>query len=234
VLASLPGYLYSTSESEIWIHNYVPSSARVDLGEKDEVVLRQITRYPNDGDITIRVQCEPGAEFGLRVRLPGWCSQPSIQINGSPVGEPLKAGSYARIHRRWTPGDEVQIGLPMQVRLMESHSRLTSNAGQTAITRGPLVYCIEQADNGAGDIRDIVLCDGASWEVVESKDLSGIACLSSAAVRRDDSGDGPLYKPRGRSGRLDAAKVTAVPYFAWANRSAGPMRVWIPTVDAAG
>jgi DUF1680 family protein len=158
----------------------------------------------------------------------------SIHINGSPIPDPLKAGSYARILRRWTPGHEVQIAVPMPVRLMESHSRLTSNAGQSAIARGPLVYCIEQADNGVGDIRDIVLCDDTGWEVGESEDLPGLMSLSSTAFTRDHSGDGLLYKQRGRPGRLNAAQVTAVPYFVWANRRPGPARVWIPTVDGDG
>jgi DUF1680 family protein len=232
VMASLPGYVYSTGDSEIWVHNFLSSSARIDLSGEGSVEVCQVTDYPNDGSISIRVDCTPGAEFGLRVRLPGWCSEPAVYVNGLPIAGPAEPCSYARIHRRWNPGDEVQLLLPMPVRMMESHPRLTSNTAQVAITRGPLVYCIEQADNGVDDIRDLLLSDGATWAVSQSGDIPGVLCLSTAAFRRDESGDGQLYRPRGGTSHFHSTRATLIPYFAWANRSAGPMRVWIPTIES--
>ncbi len=234
LLASLPGYVYSLDDDEIWVHLYADSTAAVRLPDGRTVALRQQTRYPWDGEVTIEVGS--GGEFGLRLRIPGWCGAGAVvRVNGGSEGvdaEPTP-GDYVLIRRSWRPGDVVQLSLPMPVRRMRCHPRVAENAGHVALMRGPLLYCLEQVDHPGTDIRDLALGDDARVTEAWRPDLlEGVVTLTAEAeaVSAGRSWDGMLY------GSLDTgtdererrpAQLTAVPYYAWANRMPGPMRVWI-------
>jgi DUF1680 family protein len=221
-VAAAPGMLYSTSESSIWLHAYVGSTARVEIDGRT-VILRQKTDYPFDGAVSIEVESEPGPPFALLIRIPGWSEDSSLTLNGQNARIELIPGSYARLERHWEPGDRVTLNLPMPVRLVESNSRVTSNLGQTAIARGPLVYCVEQADHGGIDIRDLVLGEGMGWELLRGDALTpGVVALRTRAWHHNGRDD--LYRTRWSTARLDAATLTAVPYFSCGAESSARAR----------
>jgi DUF1680 family protein len=114
---------------------------------------------------------------------------------------------YAVIEREWEPGDTVELSLPMPVRAVVCDPRVADNRGKAALQRGPLVYCVEGRD-AAASLEEISLADEASLEAEGRPDL-----LGGVVVIR-----GPGFM--------------AVPYNVWANRGAGPMRVWLP--DSGG
>jgi DUF1680 family protein len=126
----MPTFLYTTAGDEVWAHMYAPSSVSVELGKHGMVSLFQRTEYPFVGSIELEVVCTDFAEFGLRLRIPGWCEAPVLLVNGRPINGELVPGTYAKVRRRWRSGDLVHLELPMPVRLMESHQRLTSIAAR--------------------------------------------------------------------------------------------------------
>jgi DUF1680 family protein len=234
LLASLPGYFYALGDGDdVWIHLYAEGSADLTLPDGRGIALRQRTRYPWDGEIAIEVDGEGG--FALRPRIPSWCEGGvEARVNGEPVGASLQPGTYAEIRRVWRPGDVLRLSLPMPVRRLTSHPRVVENVGRVALTRGPLLYCLEQVDNPGIEVRDVVLPDGTDIEASTRSDLlGGVVALtadaltappppawSDALYRAPDEGSAD-----GSERRL--ARICAIPYYAWANREAGPMRVWL-------
>ena len=235
LLASLPGYFYSTSEDAVWVHLYAEGTATVRLDGDREVCLTQRTSYPWDGNIAIEV--DGGGDFGLMLRIPSWCEQGAeIEVNGEPFTAPVVPGSYAEIRRTWRPGDVVGLLLPMPVRRIESHPHVSENVGWVALMRGPILYCAEQIDNPGMDLRDLLLpLDEQKADLVDPQPelLGGINALrlSVQIAHPDEAWDGMLYRTvvAGEPGYslVSTAEVTTVPYYAWANREGGAMRVWL-------
>jgi uncharacterized protein len=232
LLASLPGYFYSTSAEGVWVHLYANSTADIRLDEDHTIQLKQRTDYPWGEDIRIEVEGE--GDFALMLRVPSWCEDGcEIKVNGETSEDHGSSGSYAEIRRRWQPGDTVHLRLPMPVRRVECNPRVVENAQQVALMRGPLLYCLEQVDNTDPDLRDVVLPDEATFTVrFRPESLGGVAALSAQAevVEPDDGWDNRLY--RAVNSHVDrpevwATEIISVPYYGWANRAAGAMRVWL-------
>jgi hypothetical protein len=231
LLASLPGYFYSASEGAIWVHLYAEGAATIELDKNRTIRLSQRTRYPWDGRVEIQVEDE--AEFALMLRVPAWCEEgTAIEVNGESVDAGISPGSYAKIRRTWRPGDTVSLGLPMLVRRIECHPYVAENTGRVALMRGPLLYCAEQTDNPGVELRDLVL-DGEEPTVRFEPSLLGGVAVLQAEARSAPPGEGwedCLYRtvhPREGETQTRATRVTAVPYYAWANREPGAMRVWL-------
>ncbi|QQA41788.1 glycoside hydrolase family 127 protein [Pelagovum pacificum] len=225
-IASIGSYHYSTTETEIAVHLYSENAATVTVGARD-VQLRQTTNYPWDAEITLQVDPEEPVEFGLCLRIPGWCRTPSVTVNGEEVAlGPVTTNGYARIARTWSPGDTVKLQLPMPVERLYAHPDATENAGRVALKRGPVVYCVEEVDNGIAPQR-LVLSSEDAIEADFRSDLLGGATVLHGPARSIDSGgwDGQLYSRT--PPREVPATFTAVPYHLWANREAGGMLVWM-------
>ncbi|MEZ4505036.1 MAG: glycoside hydrolase family 127 protein [Thermomicrobiales bacterium] len=150
-LAQLSGYFATTSPEGVWLHLYAQSDLDLvlDSGQSVKVSLR--TDYPWNGTIDITV--DSAGEFSLFLRIPSWAHEATARAAGSMVDN-VSPGSYLEIRRVWTPGDKVEIDLPMAVRFLVSHPNLFENRGRTAVMRGPLLYCLERAGNSGLDPRD--------------------------------------------------------------------------------
>jgi len=225
LLASLDTYFFTQQESEIAMHLYGASESTFHVQGR-EMVLRTDTRYPWDGTIHVRVQIEEPTDCTLSFRIPAWCRSPVIQVNGEPVAlEAISLRGYARIRRQWADGDEVRLHFPMTVERIESNPKVHENAGKVALQYGPLVYCLEEADNGS-DLTDICLAEDAEFIPEFREDvLGGMVVLTGEGLRSDDSWKDELYRPvmRGKN----SVRITAIPYAFWGNREPGEMTVWI-------
>jgi DUF1680 family protein len=232
LLASLPGYAYSFSDEGVWVHLYIQGLAHFRLGDGRAIGLRQLTRYPWDGEVVIEV--EAGGPFSLSLRVPAWCEAgASLSVNGRSHDGDLVPGSYIHLRRAWGAGDTVCLNLPMPARRIECHPYAAENWGRVALMRGPLLYCLEGIDHPGHDLRDLVLPLEAPLSAVDRPDLLGgvVAVHGQAlAVPPDPDWTRHLY----RTARLhpapaetQAVPLTAIPYYAWANRAASPMQVWL-------
>ncbi|HTE17678.1 MAG TPA: beta-L-arabinofuranosidase domain-containing protein [Armatimonadota bacterium] len=235
MLASLPGYFYSTSEEGVWVHLYGRSSATAALPDGRSVTLVQKTNYPWNGDIEIEVETDAVGPFSLFLRIPGWCEGAWAAVNGETVATDAAPDSYAEIRREWRTGDALRLSLPMPVTRVRSHPYVTNNAGRVALRRGPLVYCIEQTDLHGVDPRDVVLPAGSELSAAWEPDLlGGIVTLRGPATARDHAAawNGDLYRTDAEAPPAERAiELTAIPYYAWANREPGGMAVWIESAS---
>ena len=206
--------------AEVFVNLFVGSDATIDARPALGAHVTQTTSYPWDGDVTIHVDPDRAADFTLNVRMPGWtrnqpvpgdlyrfapgasADAPVLKLNGSPITPPLDKG-FAHIARRWNKGDVVTLSMPMPIRRVLANDRVSDDQGKAAIQRGPLVYCLEAVDNN-GKTSDVTLPLDAPLAHTFNKDLlGGIEVITGGSI-------------------------TAIPYYAWANRGRGEMSVWIP------
>jgi len=202
-------------------------------------------------EVMVRVKVEAPLSFGLKLRIPGWCPEFHLKVNGR--AELLKPErGYIRIDREWKDGDRVELNLSMPIELIKAHPEVIEDAGCVAMQRGPLVYCLEQIDNlvppGPGiplegrsladriALHRIVIPKGAKFtESFEAELLDGVVVVSGDA-EYDSGWDAHAVTPvpasaqelyRRVRGERRPFKIKAIPYFAWQNRTLGEMRVWI-------
>jgi len=226
LLASLGGYIYSQGEDGAYVHLYVGGSAELAVGGH-KVTLKVDTDYPWRGRVNIAVDPGKPTDFILALRIPGWCHAAKVAVNGGEVDiQPLVEKGYAKIRRVWQPGDKVVLTLSMPVERIEAHPAVRADCGRIALQRGPLVYCLEEADNG-GNLTDAALFSDEELRVAFDEDLlGGVALISGQATRRNISmWKGRLYQPA--PSFAAPAELKAIPYYAWSNRTPGEMLVWI-------
>ncbi len=224
LLASLGQYVYSQGDAEVVAHLYARSDAHLELtGQR--VTLRQDTDYPWDGTVRICVEPEHDLQFVLRMRVPGWCPRAAISLNGEELQLAPERG-YISIERPWKAGDEVVLRLEMPVERVRAHPRVRADAGRVALQRGPIVYCLEAADNGP-NLELLSLPRDAPIDVTFRHDvLAGVVTLGAKAERLDESSWGrALYATKGQD-RAET-ELMAVPYAVWDNREPGEMLVWL-------
>lgn len=243
LMASLGSYIYAQSPNSAYVNLFVNSNARIDLGGKNSVVLRQETSYPWDGKIKIHVDPERSGKFSLLVRVPGWAQnqvmpgdlyryadenreRPTISVNGTPLNIGTENGiatekGYVRIERAWSKNDVVELNLPMPVRRVYADSRVRENENMVAIERGPIVFCAEWPDND-GHALNVVVPDDATFKTEWRKDLlNGLQVVTANVQTLHRGTDGVSVEQQPH-------ELVAIPYHAWANRGMGEMAVWLP------
>lgn len=228
LLASLGRYIYTVKDNTVYTHLYIGGESRIDV-RGNAVKIAQQSNYPWDGDILLSIDTEQPQEFELALRIPDWSVEFDVSLNGeklAPAQTEVDSG-YLKIRRVWSNSDQLRLLLSMPVQRVYSDPRVRANAGKTAIQRGPLVYCLEEADNGA-NLHQLLL--PADREIALERRADGTLALKAEAVRRTGRPDARsgLYS-YGRQGLYaeEKATVTMIPYYAWANRGEGEMAVWI-------
>jgi len=224
-LASLPGYVYGRDETGIWINLYHSSTLETRSGGS-RVEIGQETGYPWSGEVRISVRSEPPREFALRARIPAWSVDTHAEVGGETLDP--EPGTYLEIRREWGAGGTVQLRFGMPVRLVEAHPRVREDYGAVAISRGPLIYCVESVDNPGIRVRNLMIDRDAEPRYEFMPDLlGGVGTVVFRGIEVPDGG--PLYAPLGRMAlEHEAVDVRAIPYYAWANRGRSSMLVWIP------
>ena len=166
ILASLPGYMYSTSAQGRVCEPIPQFDAGLALRRRTGVRVAQQTEYPWKGAVDFTVDPAHAAEFSLFVRIPAWAAGTTVEVKApAPFAareEAPKPGEYFEIHRRWSPGDKVHIEFAMTPRLVRANPLVREDAGRVALERGPLVYCLEQPDQPGFNLMDASLLDDGS------------------------------------------------------------------------
>jgi len=223
LLASLGSYIYSTTQSELYVHLYIGGEGRAVVAGQGIAIL-QTTDYPHSGKVRLDVNANTPARFTLCLRIPGWCPKAAVRVNGKAVTLKTRNG-YARLTRAWQPGDRVELSLDMPIEIVHAHPAVSDNAGRVALQRGPLVYCVEEADHKV-DVRSLALPGNAKLKAAHRpKLLGGTTIITGSALVPKASRGGTLYSGERASSRK--IPLTAIPYYAWATREPGSMAVWL-------
>jgi hypothetical protein len=225
-MPALKQYIWSESGDGVNVNLFIGSEARLKT-DGGEVFVRQITDFPWKGDITINVDPDNlGSSFKLRIRVPGWTgNEPiaggiymyltaarekmEIMVNSKEI-TPEVVNGFAVIDRKWNKGDVVDVTLPMEPRFIAARQEVEADSGRISVGIGPLVYCLEEADNGK--VREVKVDPETKVNVVydDGSPRTAVTLTFDAEM------------PYG-SGK----QVRAVPYYSWANRDKGEMIVWM-------
>ena len=232
---SLPGYFYSTSNDGLYVHLYDNSELDWQLENGTGLKVTQKTNYPWDGDVEINVTPAQSAEFVVYLRVPGWLDSAQVWVNGKALAG-AKPGEYLPIRRRWSGGDRISLKMEMVPQVLEANPRVADDTGRVALQRGPLIYCLEELDQSSGvTLSDVALelgkrPDSEFQGEMKSDLLGGVLLLHHSGVSYDRSGSASMLYPRYTGGMARTRKVplTFIPYYAWANRQATSMQVWVP------
>ena len=225
-LSALPQYIANTSADGIWIHQYISSQVTAEINGTS-VTLRQQTDYPKTPDILFTITPAKPARFTLRLRIPAWAENSTLLINNASISCTPDPHGYVAITRDWQPGDTVKLTLPLTVRYIYARPEVSYDAGRAALMRGPIVYCVEEIDNGKA-LASAVLPDLSTW-----RELPGDGMFQHFTLLETSSATAPLPCPDGAPlytttpVPLAPKKLRAVPYFLWNNRGPGEMRVWL-------
>jgi len=233
IVAEAGGMAYSVSSDAVWVQLYGANTLRTRLPGGPSVKLRQETDYPWNGKIRLVIEEASGGPFALRCRIPGWTRQAGLELNGAPLPAPAP-GAYAEIRREWKAGDRLDLELNMPVTVLEANPAVEETRNQIALKRGPVVYCVESADLPKGTrLNDVLVNFNADFIARYDRNfLGGVAFLQGTGwARPAGNWENTLYR-EARPARLQPFKLRLVPYFAWNNRGAGEMSVWLPTTPA--
>ena len=236
LLPSIPGYIYAQNGNNIYVNLFISSIANLKVNNKT-FTITQRNNYPWDGGLSFTIDPATSTNLNLLIRVPGWArnqAMPSdlygyetssakpieIKVNGAVVEYHLEKG-YAVISKKWKKGDKVELTLPMNVQRVIANNHLADDTNKVALQRGPIMYCAEWKDND-GRATNIIVPKNTEFETAfEPALLNGVMVI----------------KAKVKSVNIDAAKqnistetktMTAIPYYAWANRGDGEMTVWFP------
>jgi len=228
LIASIGKYVYSKGNNEVYLHLYTDSIAEFNLLDQ-KVTITQNTNYPWDEEVNISINCERPIEFTFGIRIPGWCQNAVLSINGKVLDlDTILEQGYVKIDRLWNDDDRVKLFLSMPVERMHANPKLRNNSGKIAIQRGSVIYCLEEVDNGT-NLPNIVLPAGSELNAeYDKKLLGGVVTITGDALKTDMTlWKEDLYKPIDIEYNTEKIKIKAVPYYAWNNRKPGEMLVWI-------
>jgi uncharacterized protein len=227
LVASIGEYTYSQAGNRVYAHLYHDNTVSLDINGQ-AIKLEQSTNYPWDETINFTIHTHEPAQFELALRIPNWCYSHQVSINGEAQSVTPEKG-YIVLSREWSEGDTIELTLSMPVERIASHPEVRQAAGQIALQRGPIVYCLEQVDNSAR-LANIVIPDSSILESSFDEGLfNGVTVITGDALRIELAKESvELYRHRSQEEvKHTPFTFRAIPYYLWANREPGEMRVWI-------
>lgn len=228
LLASLGSYIYSLKGETLYTHLYIGSQIELELFGQTVQIIQQ-SELPWEGMIRFEFKLNEPLRFTFAMRLPEWCDTAELLINGAPyvIDETSLINGYIYIDRQWDSEDIIHLVLPMKISFMRGNPLIRETVGMVALQRGPLVYCLEEADNGNHLHQLLIRPDRKADTVYRPDLLDGIQTIKVPALRiRGEGWNDQLYQADVEA-KLDHMTAQFIPYFAWANRGAGEMRVWV-------
>ncbi|MHA1224440.1 MAG: glycoside hydrolase family 127 protein [Candidatus Heimdallarchaeaceae archaeon] len=222
-LAQLNKYIYSFNDENLWIHQFIGNKATINIGDKldKEIQLEMESSLPWEGKVKITFKCKPEEKFSLHIRIPSWARRVIVKVNRKEVKvtKPQKKkivtasgynpynSFYITLHQAWQKENIVELSFPLYIDKNKSHPRILTNKGLIALSRGPIVFCLESLDNPNYPIPSASVSSKAKirkeeWELVDN-----------ATILRGEESEKEAW--------------VAIPYFLWGNRGKSAMQVWI-------
>lgn len=234
-IPSVPSYMYATDNHSVYINLYAGNEAEIPY--KDGVVhILQETNYPWNGNVKLTLKPEKTSKFDLKIRIPGWVTgQPvpsdlygfsnnqankaQIKVNGKSYDYKVEKG-YAVIKSDWKSGDQVEIDMPMDIKLVKANPLVHADVDRVSVESGPIVYCAEFIDNGGETSNRTITTATAFSTTYEPQLLNGINVLK---------GKSTVYTPVKGTKEVNTSEgeLTLIPYYARSHRGSGEMDVWI-------
>lgn len=224
LISSIGSYAFTENADTLFVHLYLGGVLSKKVGDREVDVCVE-SGFPWDGDVKIRVRANGAKNFRLGLRLPDWCGSYSVEGAGETAYE---KNGYLYVQKEWGEEDLISLSFPMQVRLVEADPNVREDTGKAAVTRGPVVYCLEEADNGKQ--LHLLSLDGTAVPTTEQDSVCGesVRAICFPGWRRARGQEGKedgLYRVY-RPAKKEAVILRFIPYYTWANRGENEMQVW--------
>lgn len=254
-IPTIGGYAYSYEKDTLYILHYMPTKVALKITDgkfsktkadgtetKNLVQIEQTTNYPWNGETKIHINTEQPQTFTIAIRIPDWCyrgagsperlyhfpecpglEKVQLKINGEVVPIQSLDKGFVKLQREWKQNDEILLTLPMDVQRVYANEKVEADRGRVAIQKGPVVFCAEDVDN-ANQVKFLFMPRTAAFQSkFEPELLSGVVTIETTGKIKSEANPDGTDQP-----------IKLIPYYAWANRQSGYMRVWIPeTADLA-
>lgn len=229
-LCEAQNYAYTIGENGIYCNLYGGNSLNANLKDGSKVQLSQVTEYPWDGNVKFTIETAPKKKaFSLFMRVPEWCDNAILKVNGTAIQTKTTANTYAEVNRIWKKGDVVEFCMDIPVKLLESNPLVEETRNQTVVKRGPLVYCLESIDIENGKKIDNILIPADIQLSPKKITIDGspvIALEGTAKLMEESSWKNTLYRKISKNEQT--VHIRLIPYYAWGNRGKADMTVWMP------
>lgn len=233
LLGSVASYAFTEREDVLWIHLYLGAKLEKQVGQ-ETVRLSIESGFPWDGKVRIQIR-EGTGTFAIALRLPQWCENYELQEDAD--ASRWEKDGYLYLEKQWEKGDRIAIDFPMEIQRLEADARVRENAGQLAIQRGPVVYCLEEQDNG----KDLHLLKAGldSQARLTDMEVGGVSVKAillegtrQSSSQDDGMSESDSINSRGlyhiwKKKREEEQTLRFIPYFTWGNRGENEMRVWV-------
>ena len=227
LISSVGRYAYTSTEDTLYIHLYIGSNLKLQT-PAGEVTVKVRSNFPYNGKVSIQVggQGAASGKWTLALRIPGWCKD--WKSSGFSVEDARLEKGYLYITREWKPDETLELDFPMEVRLMQANPHVRETEGQLAVTRGPVVYCLEEKDNGS-NLHLLALSYDAKTRTepfsIEGEQFPAILADGWREKQQPDAENG-LYCEAAPV-EYEPVELKFVPYYTWANRGENEMTVWV-------
>lgn len=237
-------YAYTVASDALFVQLYGENDLATTLGKK-ALKVSQKTDYPFDGRVELTIDAVgKGCLNTVNLRVPGWCDNAVVTVNGETQQVDVAPNSYIALSRKWKKGDKIVLDMEMKAKLIESNPLVEESRGEVAVKRGPLVYCLEEMDidgnqnmiPGSGktpsvssvDIDNIVLPMDINFSVVDME-IAGSrmkALEGTAKYVEEPDWKGTLYREVSRKER--DIKIRLIPHYAYGNRGLQDFTIFMP------
>jgi DUF1680 family protein len=222
-IPSIPGLIYATKNDTLFVNLYISNNANVAIND-NKIAVSQTTGYPWNGNIKISIKPEKESSFTLKLRIPGWAQNQvlpgdlyrykntesekvDLMVNGEKSEQPIKEG-YITLTQNWKIDNNIELRIPMKIQQVIANEKVVADKNLVAFEYGPFVYCAEEADNKAID--KIFFTKNTDLSIQNKRIHSD---LVNAIIGKTSTYNEP---------------VQLIPYYIWANREVGKMKVWFP------
>lgn len=223
-IPSLWEYIYTAKEDTAYSHLFIGSDAAIQLNS-GVLSIKQTTDYPQNNKICFDIKSDTEAQMTLAIRIPSWSQNFKVIMDGNSLGLEVKENGYIYIENNYFSGNRIEVELDMKPRFIQANPKVHYNAGRVAIVRGPIVYCIEEADNGKY-LNHTTIDVNKPLVEIQSDLFGGCVLIEGKGKKKSNLKDrGSLYMEY--DGKTEDKTITAIPYYLWNNREAGEMQVWV-------
>mgnify|MGYP003574860582 CR=1 FL=1 len=225
-IAQVNNYMYTTGDNALYVNLYGGNTLSTQLKDGSTIKLEQTTAYPWSGHVSLLVKEMPAKDYAVYLRVPGWCTNYTIKVNGKPIKAPVKNG-YVQLQQSWKANDKIELVMDMPATLLESNPLVEETRNQVVVKKGPVIYCLESADMPGQDLFDIAIPSGIKLQS-QPMTISGgqVMALTGQARLVQQHWNNQLYKAINNN--LRTVNIKLIPYYAWANRGKTDMTVWMP------
>ena len=234
LLASLEQYIYTQNQDLIAIHLFMENEAVFEI-DGEHLKISQKTDYPWNGEVWIEIESQIEREITLALRIPSWTNTYSVELDGKYAKGETKDG-YFYMHCL-LQRNKLKLSFPMEINRWYAASKVRDDIGKVCISRGPIVYCMEEVDNGKSlHLLQLEKDEALSYQFQKSI-LNGIGQISGWGTREipyekelgnvPNAAAEPLYYKNRPKMKKKSQRLTWIPYYAWANRGENEMQVWV-------